>query len=290
MPIPIVVVCIVCLISRCDDIRHDAVSLSDDTVLAARFKSCQSLATIQTKLATKIKAYSVDCSDLTALSYHQMISVTNSLHNVSVSAFAVYEGVNSSSYFADGVSSEITLNLRAGGGSKASVCHFTNYTLFNDFLRQDYSNATNCQEFIINADNGSDIHHYTSSFSFNASTYYFAGIRVIHGPVSNLHYNFTTERSYYNMSDFANGKFCHLSEGATCNISLPFHDTCLLINTENAYVRDLSQKAFHQFMITGMRESEKAKYIAAIVLCLLVLFYLLYLYIVVCSKYMCTKQ
>ena len=136
--------------------------------------------------------------------------------------------------------------------------------------------------------NNNTAQKHISTFQFKSSTYYFAGMRIKEGFVPHLQYNLTTERRYYNMSDFTNGKACHLNREASCNVSLPYSDTCLLIHTE--YENNTNQVIYHQLEVTGIRGSNKTKLIAVTALSLLILFYLLYLYIMIYTKYICNKN
>lgn len=289
IPVPIVVVCVVSLINKCNPVHFKTTSLSGDVIEAARFnKSCHSLAIIESHTEVEIEAYSMECSDLATRMYSNEVSFSESHHELSKVNFGLFSSDESySNYFAGGVSSEIKLTLSARGVGEVNICHFTNYTCFWQFLQKDkHETAVKCQSF--NVYNTSD--SYEHLFTYNTSTYYFVGMSI-KSPIDYLHYNFMAKRSYFNESDFTDdhGKPCHIMKGTQCNISLPHSNTCLMIHTGGDNMGS-SSRVYREIQITGVGKSGRSKYIATIILCLLVMFYLLYLYTMVCLKFICNQH
>lgn len=236
----------------------------------------------QTYSNTTIRAFTVNCDKLTT--YKQLISVSKSIHNTNNSKLTLYDTTNPI-YFATFLRSETRLKITAQKEGKGEICHFTNYSHFQHFSEPESDHSKNfCDHNCVHFDvkNCTD-NYYNFTFSLNRSSYYTASILIPDIQISSLEYTFTTERNRYNMTNFANGIAFNVRKR---NFSLPFSRSCLMLQLDRANENRSDFINGHHFSLTGVQEPNETKSIAIIILCLVVLFYLLFLYIMVCARYL----
>lgn len=229
----------------CTNLQYDPVAHKGDTIKAGTFTSCQSHAIAKSE--DIIQFYTADCNELPL--YHEPFQNSLAFVGGDNMVFPVLDSSQHSSYFADGLKSQLELNVSAIGKGKVSpsICLFTDHKKYIDFRIP----SEKCKFLEVN--NGTAI----ESFTFNDSTvgYKFIGIRVDR-EISSLSFNFTATRGYYNSSDFATEFQCRTSIDNQCsNISLPYTESCVMARVEPVNVND----GFYSWSLTGSKKVEVRK-------------------------------
>lgn len=174
----------------------------------------------------------------------------------------MYDSSINSSYFADGFKGQISVKVSASGGARISLCWFTDESDYEHFLDL----GTDMEQFnvytyeergcikVLEFKNGTEIK--TTPINNTLPSYYFIGIRV-EKTITSLRYNFTAERTYYNVSDLAKVPDCKIAHiDPQCSIQLS-GETCVMLYAEPEPVENAS--TFHPLILHGQKKSDERK-------------------------------
>ena len=187
--------------------------------------------------------YNVSCGSL--LTYPEHIQVNETIDYLKDEPLPVYDCSTSSCYFARGFSAQLSVSADAPGAARIYVCWFTNPSDYAHFLSigaapSDYAHflsigaapsdgkGKGCVMVLELSQDGTEFKNMVTINSMLPS-YYFVGIRVEREVVS-LQYYFTTERSFYNRSDFGKTPDCIISNTESlCYIDQLSGETCIML-------------------------------------------------------------
>ena len=211
--------------------------LSNSTIKGGEFSSCHSAVNVSFRERLHylpISAYNVSCGSL--ITYREHIQVNETIDYLKDEPLPVYDCSTSSCYFARGFSAQVSVSADAPGGARISVCWFTNESDYTHFLgigENDILTASGdtkdreCLKVLEFSRNGTEFKN-TVTIKNMLPSYYYVGIRV-EKELTSLWYNFTTERGFYNRSDFGKTPDCIISHtDPLCNIQLS-GEACIML-------------------------------------------------------------
>ena len=211
--------------------------LSNSTIEGGEFSSCHSAVNVSFRERLHylpISAYNVSCGSL--ITYREYIQVNETIDYLKDEPLPVYNCSMSSCYFARGFSAQVSVSADAPGGARISVCWFTNESDYAHFLgigendllaASGDTNDRDCVKVLEFSRNGTEFKN-TVTIKNMLPSYYYVGIRV-ENELTSLWYNFTTERSFYNRSDFGKTPDCIISHtDPLCNIQLS-GEACIML-------------------------------------------------------------
>jgi hypothetical protein len=222
--------------------------LSHDTIKGGEFRSCNSKASVSWLddigiHSPIIVAFAISCEQVHL--YHNTASRNDSFGALRDTRKPMYNSSVHSSYFANGLSGQISIRANITEHALVAVCVFTNETVYEDFL-----NITGCRlegcVTMLESERGTA--HNVTHVNYTLPSYYFVALQVC-GAVSSLSYNFSTTRSYYNRSDYPQARGCVISStNPSCEITHSGNPPCEFIML---FAYSDRTPSFHSLTITG---------------------------------------
>jgi hypothetical protein len=172
--------------------------------------------------------------------------------NIESESLHVYDSSINSSYFANGLTGQLSVRANISTNARIQICYFTNETNYQNFIdgeEEDERGDCSCVLEVINGTKQHNCDGTTKRINNSLPGYYFIGLKI-EKLVDHLCFNFTAERTFYNRSDFEKIPNC---EDVPCIFSDP-REACIMLHAEPMF-----EPTFSSLQITGQSKIQETK-------------------------------